>query len=333
MYVQKGKVHIPEIKSGKWINSDEISTQQLKGKVILVDFWDYTCVNCIRTLPYLREWYERYHEKGLEIIGVHAPEFTFSRTEENVRKGIDEFQIKYPVVMDNDYKIWQAFANRYWPSKYLIDKNGYFRYAHFGEGNYTETEMAIQLLIKESDPHVDLPDLMKPVRDTDIPGIHCYRVSPELFFGYKRGKLGNPELLKEDEPQDYKKPKITQEDTIYLEGRWINKSEFIEPALDDANEAAHIYLKYTSYEVNLVINPEKEKDFNVYIMQDNKSLDAKKSGDDVKFDSEGKSYMVVSDPKMYNLIKNEEAGTHLLHLSASSNGFAVFAFTFVSCVI
>ncbi len=333
MYVQKGKVRMPEINTGKWINSHEISTQQLKGKVVLVDFWDYTCVNCIRTLPYLREWYERYHEKGLEVVGVHAPEFTFSRTEENVRKGINEFEIRYPVVMDNHYKIWQAFDNRYWPSKYLIDKNGYFRYAHFGEGNYIETEMAIQLLIKELDPEVDLPDLMKPIRDTDIPGIHCYRVSPELFFGYKRGKLGNLEELRQDEPQEYEKPEISEEDTIYLEGRWINTSEFIEPALEDSNEAAHVYLKYTSYEVNLVINPEKDEGFKVHIMQDNKNLDAENAGDDVEFDSEGNSYVVVSDPKMYNLIKNKKVGSHLLHLSTNSDGFAVFAFTFVSCIL
>ncbi|MFQ5786470.1 MAG: redoxin domain-containing protein [Thermodesulfobacteriota bacterium] len=333
MYVQKGKVRMPEINTGKWINSSEISTQQLKGKVVLVDFWDYTCVNCIRTLPYLREWYERYNEKGLEIIGVHAPEFTFTKTEENVRKGISEFEIEYPVIMDNDYKIWKAFANRYWPSKYLIDKNGYFRYAHFGEGNYIETELAIQFLIKEILPDMDLPDLMKPVRDTDIPGIHCYRVSPELYFGYKRGKLGNLEELKKDEPQEYKKPEITQEDTIYLEGKWINTPEFMEPALDHSNETAHIYLKYTSSEVNLVINPEKEKDFKVFIMHDNKNLDAENAGSDVEFDSENNSYIVVSDPKMYNLIKNLEVGSHLLHLSTNSNGFAVFAFTFVSCVI
>jgi thiol-disulfide isomerase/thioredoxin len=333
MYVQKGKVRMPDLTSGKWINSKEITKGELAGRVVLIDFWDYTCVNCIRTLPYIREWYRRYHDIGLEIIGVHAPEFTFSKTEENVRKGIEEFEIKYPVVMDNDYKIWQAFANRYWPSKYLIDKNGYFRYAHFGEGNYIETELAIQLLLKEIDPDVDLPDPMKPVRDMDTPGVHCHRVSPELYFGYNRGKLGNTGEVKKDVAQEFKNPDITQDDTIYVDGRWISSAEYMAPALNDSSETACVYLKYTSSEVNLVINPEKDKGFKVFIMQDNKYLDHEDAGDDVEFESHAESYIVVRDPKMYNLIKNKEVGSHLLQLSTNSNGFSAYAFTFVSCVI
>lgn len=333
MFVQKGKVRMPDLSSGKWINSREIAKEELAGRVVLIDFWDYTCVNCIRTLPYIREWHRRYHDKGLEIIGVHAPEFTFSKTEENVRKGIEEFEIKYPVVMDNDYKIWQAFANRYWPSKYLIDKNGYFRYAHFGEGNYIETELAIQLLLKEIDPDVNLPDPMKPVRDMDTPGIHSHRVSPELYFGYSRGKLGNTGEPKKGEAHEFKKPDIIQEDTIYVEGKWITSPEYMAPALNDPSENAHIYLRYTSSEVNLVINPEKETGVKVVIMQDNKYLDREDAGDDVEFESNGESYIVVRDPKMYNLIKNKDVGSHLLQLSTYSNGFSAYAFTFISCVI
>lgn len=333
MYVQKGKVGMPDLNSGKWINSRQITKEELVGRVVLIDFWDYTCVNCIRTLPYIKEWYRRYHDKGLEIIGVHAPEFTFSRTEENVRKGMEDFEIKYPVVMDNDYQIWQAFANRYWPSKYLIDKNGYFRYAHFGEGNYIETELAIQLLLKEIDPDVDLPDPMKPVRDMDTPGVHCYRVSPELYFGYSRGKLGNTGEVKKDEAQEFKSPDITQEDTIYVEGRWISSAEYMAPALNNSSEIAHVYLKYTSSEVNLVINPEKDKGFKVYILQDSKHLDREYAGDDVEFDPDGESYIIVREPKMYNLIKNEDVGSHLLQISTNSNGFSAYAFTFISCVI
>ncbi|HWP93485.1 MAG TPA: redoxin domain-containing protein [Thermodesulfobacteriota bacterium] len=333
MFVEKGKVHIPELAGGKWINSEEISVKELRGKVILVDFWDYTCVNCIRTLPYLKEWHRRYRDKGLIIIGVHAPEFFFSRTEGNVLKGMEEFGIEYSVVLDNDYQIWHSFANRYWPAKYLADKNGYIRYAHFGEGSYVETELAIQLLLKEINPDVELPDPMKPVRDTDIPGIHCYRVSPELYCGYSRGRLGNPEGQKKDEVQDYKKPEVRLEDTIYVEGRWLSTSEYMKPALDGSVDMAHVYLKYTSSEVNLVINPEGDGDFKLYVMQDEKYLDPQDAGEDVEFDSEGKSYIVVRKPKMYKLIKNKEFGSHHLKLSTNSNGLALYAFTFVTCAV
>jgi len=333
MFVEKGKVHIPELAGGKWINSEEISVKELRGKVILVDFWDYTCVNCIRTLPYLKEWHRRYRDKGLIIIGVHAPEFFFSRTEGNVLKGIEEFGIEYPVVLDNDYQIWHSFANRYWPAKYLTDKNGYIRYAHFGEGSYVETELAIQLLLKEINPDVELPDPMKPVRDTDIPGIHCYQVSPELYFGYSRGRLGNPEGQKKDEVQDYKKPELKQEDTIYVEGRWLSTSEYMKPVLNGSDDTAHVYLRYTSSEVNLVINPEGDRDFKLFVMQDEKYLDPQDAGEDVEFDSKGKSYIVVRKPKMYKLIKNKEFGSHHLKLSTDSNGLALYAFTFVTCTV
>ncbi|MCI0454647.1 MAG: redoxin domain-containing protein [Candidatus Dadabacteria bacterium] len=333
MFVEKERIHIPELFGGKWINSREISIRELRGRVVLVDFWDYTCVNCIRTLPYLKEWHKRYHEKGLEIIGVHAPEFFFARTEDNVKRAIKEFRIEYPVVMDNDYQIWHAFTNRYWPAKYLSDKQGYIRYAHFGEGSYIETELAIQLLLREIDPNLALPDLMKPVRDTDIPGIFCYRVSPELYFGYKRGKLGNPESRKPDGIQDYKAPDKVDDDTIYLEGKWFSSQEYMKPAIDDSLDTAHVYLKYTSSEVNLVINPGMDTNFQVFVMQNEKYLSKEDAGQDIQFDSQGRSYLAVSEPKMYNLIRNNGFGSHLLKLSTNSNGCELYAFTFVSCIV
>ena len=333
MFVEKEKIHIPELIGGKWINSEELSVRELRGKVILIDFWDYSCVNCIRTLPYVKEWHKRYHEKGLEIIGAHAPEFFFARTEDNVKRAIREFGIEYPVVMDNDYQIWHAFTNRYWPAKYLADKKGYIRYAHFGEGNYIETELAIQLLLREINPNVELPDLMKPVRDTDIPGIFCHRVSPELYFGYKRGKLGNPEGHKPDGIEYYKAPEKVENDTIYVEGRWFSSPEYMKPALDDSVDMAHVYLKYTSSEVNLVINPNGVSGFQVILMQDGKYLSPEDAGQDVEFDSQGCSYIVVREPKMYRLIKNKEFGSHLLKLSTKSNGCEIYAFTFVGCTV
>ena len=333
MFVEKEKIHIPELIGGKWINSKELSVRELRGKVVLVDFWDYTCVNCIRTLPYVKEWQKRYHDKGLEIIGVHAPEFFFARTEDNVKRAIREFGIEYSVVMDNNYQIWHAFTNRYWPAKYLADKKGYIRYAHFGEGNYIETELTIQLLLREINPNVELPDLMKPVRDTDIPEIFCYSASPELYFGYKRGKLGNPEGYRPDGIEYYKTPERIENDAICVEGRWFCAPEYMKPALDESLDMAHLYLKYTSSEVNLVINTDGESGFQLFVMQDGNYLSPEDAGQDVKFDSQGCSYIVVREPKMYRLIKNKEFGSHLLKLSTKSNGCEIYAFTFVSCTV
>jgi len=177
--------------------------RQLRGRVVLIDFWDYTCLNCIRTLPYIKEWHARYADKGLTVIGVHSPEFLFARYESNVERGIEEFGLTYPVVVDSNMELWQAFANRYWPSKYLIDANGYLRYAHFGEGAYRETEENIQELLREIHPDLTLPKLLDPLRDTDRQGAVCYQPSPELYLGHRRGRIGNAGEFIEDQPADY----------------------------------------------------------------------------------------------------------------------------------
>ena len=133
----------------RWINSEPLKIEGLKGKVVLVDFWTYTCINCIRTLPYLKEWDKKYKDRGLVIVGVHTPEFEFEKKYENVVNAVNEYQIKYPVAQDNDYATWRAYQNRYWPHKFLIDMDGYIRYDHIGEGAYEETEKMIQQLLNE----------------------------------------------------------------------------------------------------------------------------------------------------------------------------------------
>ena len=188
MRVEKGKVRAPEI-GRVWLNSTPLSFRQLRGRAVLVDFWDYTCVNCIRTLPYVQSWHERYRNEGLTVIGVHTPEFTFAQYESNVERGIREFALTYPIVIDSNREIWKAFANRYWPTKYLLDKDGYLRYGHFGEGGYRETEQVIQELLREITPNADLPILMDPLREEDHAGAVCYRPSGELYLGNRRGEL------------------------------------------------------------------------------------------------------------------------------------------------
>ena len=264
---------------------------------------------------------------------MHAPEFVFSGMISNVEKGIKEFGIEYPVVMDNDYKIWSDFANKCWPAKYISDKNDYIRYAHFGEGNYIETELAIQLLLKEINPDLNLPDPMKPVRDTDIPGIHCYRVSPELYFGFMRGRPGNPEPVEKDKIQEFAKPDVQSPDTIYLEGRWLTTPEYTIPSIGQKGQNAKIHLKYTSSEVNIVMNPINNHDSKIEIKQDGNYLTNINKGKDVIINSDRESIINVISPRMYNIINNSNVSTHQLEISVSSNSLALYAFTFVSCAI
>jgi len=170
-----------------WINSEPIlSMEELRGKVVLVDFWTYSCINCIRTLPYIESWHEKYRDKGLVILGIHAPEFQFEQKLENVQKAVNDFGLTYPVVQDNDFKTWRAYNNRYWPAKYLIDQNGIVRYTHFGEGDYEETEQYIAELLdtqmaggEVSAPEVDFSKINTPETYIGLDRRESYVSDPE----------------------------------------------------------------------------------------------------------------------------------------------------------
>ncbi len=332
MRVEKGKVRAPEI-GRVWLNSTPLSFRQLRGRVVLVDFWDYTCVNCIRTLPYVQAWHETYRDRGLTVIGVHTPEFTFAQYETNVERGIREFGLTYPIVIDSNREIWKAFANRYWPTKYLLDKDGYLRYGHFGEGGYAECERMIQELLREIDPAADLPALMKPLREEDHVGAVCFRPSGELYLGNRRGRIGNEGGFKEDQIADYVFAGETKEDFFYANGRWASTAEYFEAV---ENGPHTLRLNYEAAAVNLVMASPHTTTAEVVVLQDGKPLARKQSTPDTRFRPgangvEEESYIVVDSARMYFLVDNQEFGQHELELRCSA-GVAAFAFTFTSCV-
>jgi thiol-disulfide isomerase/thioredoxin len=325
MKVDRGKVRPPEI-GRYWINSHPLSFRHLRGKAILVDFWDYTCVNCVRTLPYVQAWWERYKDKGLVVIGIHTPEFTFARYESNVERGAREFGLTYPIVVDSDFELWKAFANRYWPSKYLIDREGYLVYAHFGEGHYEETESAIQDALREIDPKVELPPLMQPVREEDKPGAVCYQPTAELYLGYRRGRIGNAGGFKEDLTTDYVFDDDPEEGPFYATGKWASTAEYLGSEGSDCK----VLLKFSAAAVNLVLASKPESVGEVEILQDGKPLtEAQKTADTVF--RGGHTFVRIDRARMYSLVDNHDFGTHTLELRFKP-GVAAFAFTFTSCV-
>ena len=330
MRVEKGKVRAPEI-GRVWLNSSPLSFRQLRGRAVLVDFWDYTCVNCIRTLPYVQAWHERYRDKELTVIGVHTPEFTFAQYESNVERGIREFGLTYPIVIDSNREIWKAFANRYWPTKYLLDQEGYLRYGHFGEGGYGECEQAIQELLREINPALELPPLMEPVREEDHVGAVCYRATGELYLGNRRGRIGNEGGFKEDQIADYSFSGQMEENFFYADGRWASTAEYFEAVEDGLHT---LRLKYEAAAVNLVMACPHASSGEVEILQDGRPLTRKQATGDTRFLSaaEGEqSYVHVDSARMYFLVDNHEFGEHELELRCSP-GIAAFAFTFTSCV-
>ena len=319
-------VHCPQLTSERWLGGDPVPVGQ--GDIVLVDFWDYTCVNCLNTLPYLRAWHERYQPFGLRVAGVHAPEFPFARDWTLIERAIHDLGISWPVAIDNDYRIWQSYANRYWPAKYLADGRGYLRYYHFGEGGYGETETVIQNLIREQRPDAELPPLLEPLRDRDMPGAVCYRPTPELYLGYQRGLFGVPDQLRDDVAADYAAPNRRAINAAYLDGRWTVRGDHAEAA----GTGAALSVWYQAAEVNLVLHPGASAGpATVELTLDDAPVPAHLRGADV-VEAGGRTLVQVDHPRMYRLIAGDAFEEHELRLRAADPGVQSYAFTFISCV-
>ncbi len=230
-----------------WLNTpgeDPLTLQRLRGKVVLIDVWTYSCVNCLRTLPYLKAWYDRYRGSGFEIVGVHSPEFAFERVPDNVREAVSSLEIEYPVALDNDFATWKAYDNQYWPAKYLIDRDGHIRYSHFGEGEYAETEDHIRTLLAERAGRL-------PAK-TAVSGDRTPRalITPELYLGYERAsRYAGGEMLAPDRPSRYALPVSVPESSFAYGGRWRVEGERIVAAGRDAS----LLLHFRASKVHLVL--------------------------------------------------------------------------------
>ena len=349
----------PELQeTGEWINSEPFTLEdmQTQGKVVLVDFWTYTCINCIRTLPYLREWHEKYADHGLVILGVHTPEFAFEREYDNVVEAVGKFELEYPVVQDNEFGTWRAFNNRYWPAKYLIDHNGKIRYNHFGEGAYDETEMNIREILTEAGYDVSG---ISANSDPGPPVAENARNSPlgegqtrELYAGYDRnyGALmaqQAPPYVRHVEYYEAPDAKVLYEDPgeyinhfLYLNGLWLNTEESLVHARETMDYEDYIALKFFGTSVNVVMSPESHGEgeasaqpaepYNVRIFLDDAPVPEEQAGRDVMYDSDGNSYVTVDTSRMYFLVNKEMFGGGELRLASNSTDFNVFAFTFGS---
>ncbi len=322
----------PEIYSDFWFNSEGVLLSALRGQVILIHFWDYTSQACLNTLPYIKEWHKRYADKNLVVVGVHTPEFPFSGDPFEVRKAVEKFRIKYPVVLDKGSKIWSSFHSRMWPTCFLIDKFGFVKYVQEGVGGYKDLEKAIQALITESGYRAELPEIMEPLRDVDRHGAVAFRPTPEILSGFQYRTLGNVEGFVAQCTTYFEDPRMYLEGRLYLHGNWFADREFLK--VDDIeNAGGSVTVLYRAKEVNAVMKPEGEKYFQVFIQQDEQFLNANNKGIDVRLDEEGRSFLLVTEARSYNLVKNENFGEHTLKLSSRSNGFALYSVSFESSVV
>ena len=288
----------PEFTLGNhWLNSPDLTLASLKGKVVLVDFWTYTCINCLRTLPHLVSWYDKYHDKGLVIIGVHTPEFEFEKDINNVTRAIANFGIKYPVVQDNDYSIWNSFQNQYWPAEYLIDQQGIIRHTHFGEGEYNTTESTIQTLLNINQSLDSKPDTTPQTE-----------ISPETYLGQRRAEYFYPTGGLNLGLSDYKLNSVLPLHSFSLGGQW-------QITADNAITGPNAVLNYhfLASKVYLVLRPSPNSSSLVNVYIDNKLS----------------TQITVDSDKLYTLFDQDTSPSeHTLKLEFITPGTQAFAFTF-----
>ena len=328
-----------------WINTTPLTLSSLKGKVILIDFWTYTCINCIRTLNYLKDWHSKYNDSGLVIIGIHTPEFEFEKNIINVKTFVEENQIKYAVGLDNEYSTWRSFNNRYWPAKYLIDQTGEIKYQHFGEGNYNQTEQKIRELLSVSEKNIsniqpgNYP--INPVDHRAFSNNYLKTLTRELYAGYVRNYslarqgrtppyISNSEYYSQkDTVIDFKDPGNHLNQFMYIHGNWLNEPQNITKANDSQSiDESYISIPFFARSVNMVSKALSNKEAVVIeIMLNNKYLTESEAGKDIKFSENGTSYIVVDQPNLYNLISLPEMQSGELQIT-SKQKFSVFAFTF-----
>ena len=307
-------------KSKKFILAPEISTpdgfintnnlpitiSEFRGKkIVLLDIWTYSCINCQRTIPYLNGWHKKYEDDGLVIIGLHTPEFAFEKIQKNVEEAVKEFGIKYPVVLDNDFSTWRAYKNQYWPRKYLIDIDGYIVYDHAGEGAYEETEMKIRELLAERAEFLgEAGEIDSALAVREITEVKTAARSPETYFGAGRNEyLGNG-IPGVRGARNFSLPKNFAPNTLYLGGTWNIQAEEA-----TANENAKVIYRYNAKEVYVVASSEQPAKIEVW--QDGVFSET----------------LSIKESKLYTLIKNSKAGEHTLELRVEP-GISLFAFTF-----
>jgi len=327
----EARVRAPEFPKGvAWLNSEPLSMAALKNKVILVDFWDYCSSNCIRTLPYIMEWHRRYAPYGLIVIGVHTPEFDFAKDLKNVENAVRRFGITYPVVLDNENEIWTRYANQYWPHEYLIDGEGYIVYDHVGEDPGGESELQIQTALAKTHPTVRFPE---PFHVSGAPesGSENLQTTPELYLGFERGRLGNPVGYNPNFVVMYQDPGNHEDGPAYASGPWENRSQSLRHARSGGGEPpGYIAIRYHARSVNAVMRPAGESPYRVNVQQDGFPVPTDNRGADLQQDSEGMTFVAVTEPRLYRIINNRQFGEHSLRLSSKSSSFDLYAFSFGS---
>ena len=303
-----------------WLNSPPLTREQLRGKVVLIDFWTYSCINCIRSVPYVRAWAEQYRKDGLVVIGVHSPEFAFEKNPANVRKAIADFGIRYPVAVDSNLAIWRAFDNRYWPAHYLADAQGRIRYHHFGEGSTDVTESAIRSLLAENGAMRIAAKAKVDAKGASAAADFASIRSSETWLGTKRARnFASPEGLREGEHR-YRLPDFYQLNVWGFEGRWNvedERSVLLQPG-------GRIAYQFRARDLHLVLGSASGRPVRFRVL-----IDGKAPGKDRGMDIDTAGNGQVTDQRLYQLVRQQDPGRErLFTITFLDPGVEAYTFTF-----
>jgi thiol-disulfide isomerase/thioredoxin len=306
-----------------WINSAPLTAKELKGKVVLIDFWDYSCINCIRAIPYIRAWADKYKDSGLVVIGVHTPEFDIEKLTPNVQKAVNKFGITYPVAVDSNHAIWDAFHNEYWPAHYFIDAKGKVRFEHFGEGNYDQSEHWIQQLLQErAGQPMPAGTLSVHGEGVEAAADTSDVRSPETYIGYARAEhFASPGGIRQDAEKNYVAPTQPRLNECGLAGEWVDHEQVAVLKSDDGKIVFHFHAR----DLHLVLGPTadgKPVRFRV-------TIDGEAPGENHGVDTDAQGNGVVKDHRLYQLVRQRGTVTdHIFAIEFEDPGVQAFSFTF-----
>jgi len=311
-----------------WFNTEPFPLLGLRGSVVLLEFWDFTCPFSVRMVPYLEAWKRKYAEAGLVVVGVHVPKFAFGRDPMRVERALARLGVTAPVVTDNEQVLWSRYEVREWPTRFIIDKDGFIRAQFVGEGNALAVEHMLQTMLCDAGGLSDFPDLVEPLYDVDRPGAVLCRATPELRAGYLRGSIGNVEGAIPESAARYTDPSLYIEGRMYLSGTWRSGRESM--ILEDSGS---VIVNYSASEVTAVLRATAGRPVALMVHQDAAPLADDQRGNDVVTSPEGKSLVMVDEPRLYHLVRNREFGDHILRLASTTPDIEVFGFGFVSGAI
>ena len=314
---------IPDLNGAvAWLNSPPLSNKALRGKVVLVNFWTYSCINSLRELPYMKAWAGKYKDAGLVVIGVHAPEFGFEKDPANVKNAVSDLNVPYPIPIDSNHSIWQAFRNEYWPADYFVDAKGRIRYHHFGEGEYVKSERIIQTLLKENGAtNLDESTVRITAEGAEAPPSDDVR-SPETYVGYARTEnFASPERMARDSRKTYSPPARPALNQWGLGGSWNTRAE--SGILESA--PGKIVFRFHSRDLHMVLGPGK----NVTLVRFQVRLNGAAPGGDHGSDSSADGTGEVRQPRMYQLVRQKGSIKDVtFEIEFLDPGIEVFSFTF-----